>query len=215
VFANEGLPDVPEGFIARAAELVRAAGGVVISDEVQAGFCRVGAFWGYEKMGFVPDIATMGKPMGNGFPLAGVVARRECMEAFRQTGYFSTFAATPLQAAAGAAVLDVLEREDLLRRATEVGAYLRAGLQKLSHPCIGDVRGHGLFLGVEWVSDRAQKTPDHAGAKVIVNRLKDEGFLISQAGAFGNTLKIRPPLVFTEAHADTFLEAFAKVLARS
>jgi 4-aminobutyrate aminotransferase-like enzyme len=201
--------------MARAAALVREAGGVVIADEVQAGFCRVGRFWGYEKMGFVPDIATMGKPMGNGMPLAGVVARPELMEAFRHVGYFSTFAATPLQAAAGGAVLDVIAAEDLLRCATEVGDYLRAGLSRLSHPCIGDIRGHGLFLGIEWVSDREAKAPDYPGAKRVVNRLKDEGVLIGSAGAFGNTLKIRPPLVFTQAHADTFLQIFERVLAET
>lgn len=212
IFANEGLPDIPAGFMQRAAQLVRDAGGVMIADEVQAGFCRVGKFWGYEKTGFVPDIATMGKPMGNGMPLAAVVARAELVEAFRGTGYFSTFAATPLQAAAGAAVLDVIEQEGLLEAAAAVGARLRDGLSKIEHPCIGDLRGHGLFIGVEWVSDRDAKTPDHDGAKRVVNRLKDKGYMLSNAGAFGNTLKVRPPLVFTDAHADDFLGAFEETI---
>jgi len=212
IFANEGLPDIPAGFMERATQLVHDAGGVMIADEVQAGFCRVGTFWGYETTGFVPDIVTMGKPMGNGVPLSACVAREEIVTAFRRTGYFSTFAATPLQAAAGAAVLDVIEKEGLLESAAAVGARLREGLSKIEHPCIGDLRGHGLFIGVEWVSDRDNKTPDHAGAKRVVNRLKEKGYMLSNAGAFANTLKVRPPLVFTDAHADEFLGVFEETV---
>jgi len=212
ILANEGLPDIPRGFMPRAAELVRAAGGVFIADEVQAGFCRVGKFWGYEETEFVPDIATLGKPMGNGLPLAGAVARAELMDAFRRTSYFNTFASSPLQAATGMAVLDVIESEGLMENAATIGARLRAGLERLDHPAIGDIRGHGLFLGIEWVSDRENKTPDRDGARVAANLLKDRGFLLSNAGSKGNTLKIRPPLVLSAGDADAFLAAFEEVL---
>ena len=219
LFANEGLPDVPQGYLARAAELVREAGGLVIADEVQAGFVRSGRWWGYETAGFVPDIATMGKPMGAGVPLGGVVARAELVDPFRkQTGYFNTFAASPLQAAAGAAVLDVIAEEELEPRAKAVGAHLEEALRRIDSPGIGDVRGHGLFLGVDWVSDREAKTPDRDGARQVVNRLRERGFLLESAGAHFNVLKIRPPLVFGRDHADLFLEAFeqiAKELART
>ena len=215
ILANEGLPTIPVDFMPRAAEMVREAGGLFIADEVQAGFCRTGAWWGYEAMRFVPDIVTMGKPMGNGLPLSGVVARKELVDAFRQRrGYFNTFASSPLQAAVGMAVLDVLETENLRRNAAEVGEYLRGELTKLRERCepMVDVRGHGLFLGLEWVSDHAAKTPDRDGARAFVNRLKDKGFLIGAAGALGNVLKIRPPLVYTREHADLFLTAFEETM---
>lgn len=215
ILANEGLPNIPAGFMSRAAELVRDAGGVFISDEVQAGLCRTGHWWGYEATDFVPDIASMGKPLGNGFPLAGVIAREELVNQFRaSTHYFNTFASSPLHAEVGNAVLDVLENEDLCENADRVGAYLRDRLASFPerYDAIADVRGHGLFAGLEWVSDRAAKTPDRQGAVEVANRLKDKGFLVSNAGALGNVLKIRPPLVFSRQHADLFLGAFGDVL---
>ncbi|MCZ6679918.1 MAG: aspartate aminotransferase family protein [Candidatus Poribacteria bacterium] len=215
ILANEGLPDIPAGFMPRAAEMVRDAGGLFIADEVQAGFCRTGRWWGYEVTGFVPDIVTMGKPMGNGMPLAGVVGGTELVDAFRQRKrYFNTFASSPLQAAVGMAVLDVIETENLRQNAADVGNYLRGELAKLQVRCepMGDIRGHGLFIGLEWVSDRAAKIPDRDGAVVFVNRLKDKGFLIGNAGALGNVLKIRPPLVFQKEHANLFLTAFEEIV---
>jgi 4-aminobutyrate aminotransferase-like enzyme len=215
ILANEGLPDIPPGFMPRAAELVRRAGGLFIADEVQAGFCRTGHWWGYEVMDFVPDIVTMGKPMGSGLPLAAVAANSELVDSFRREArYFNTFASSPLQAAVGMAVLDVIENEHLRSSVAEVGAYLQRALKELepNWEPIGDVRGHGLFIGLEWVSDRAAKTPDRKGAIDVVNRLKDKGFLISNAGALGNVLKIRPPLVFNKEHADLFLTAFEETL---
>ena len=215
ILANEGLPDIPEGFMPLAAEMVRAAGGVMIADEVQAGFCRTGSWWGYEVTGFVPDIAVMGKPMGNGLPIAGIVASTEMLDTFRQQKrYFNTFAASPLQAAVGSAVIDVIEEENLRQSITETGNYLRSELTKLQETCepIGDIRGQGLFIGMEWVSDRAAKTPDRDGSMVVVNRLKEKGFLIGSAGALGNVLKIRPPLVFEQEHADLFLTAFGEIV---
>ena len=156
IFANEGLPDVPRGFMARAAEMVRAAGGLVIADEVQAGYCRTGRWWGYEGTGFTPDIVVTGKPMGNGLPLAATAASKALVDGFRaRTRYFNTFASSPLQAAVGMAVLDVIERDGLRENVARVGAGLKAALAERKKTCaaIGDVRGHGLFIGVEMVKD--------------------------------------------------------------
>lgn len=211
IFANEGLPDVPVGFMARAAEIARAAGGLVIADEVQAGYCRTGRWWGYEVTGFTPDIVVTGKPMGNGIPLAATAASRALVEGFRApTRYFNTFASSPLQAAAGMAVLDVIERDDLRGNAARVGGDLKAALQarQPQHDWIGDVRGQGLFIGVEIVRDKASRTPDRDRAVDIANRLMRRGFLTSNAGMLGNVVKIRPPLVFSQANAAAFLEAF-------
>ncbi|MFT5484343.1 MAG: 4-aminobutyrate aminotransferase-like enzyme [Halieaceae bacterium] len=215
IFANEGLPEIPEGFMSKAVELVHAAGGVVIADEVQAGYCRSGNWWGYETSGFVPDIVTMGKPMGNGMPVSAVVASARLVSAFRDgTHYFNTFASSPVQAAVGMAVMDVIEEEDLLRRSARLGDYLRSELEKMQadHEPMGDVRGCGLFVGIDWVSDREKKTADPIGAADLADRLKDKGFLLSNAGALDNVIKIRPPLVFEQEQADAFLQAFADVL---
>ena len=213
LFANEGLPVIPKGYMARAAKMVRDAGGLFIADEVQAGFCRSGRWWGYETTDFVPDIATMGKPMGCGLPLAGVVARADLVDTFRKgSGYFNTFAASPLQAAAGSAVLDVIETEKLEERVTDVGAYLRDALGKIECEAMGDVRGHGLFIGLDWVSDRETRTADPKAAIRVVNRLKDKGFLTSNAGALFNVIKLRPPLIFEREHADLFLTAFKETI---
>jgi 4-aminobutyrate aminotransferase-like enzyme len=216
IFANEGLPDIPAGFMAAAAARVRAAGGLVIADEVQAGYCRTGRWWGYEITDFAPDIVVTGKPMGNGLPLAATAASQDIVGRFRAaTGYFNTFASSPLQAAVGMAVLDEIERLDLRRQAGEVGEALAIRLRGRAPRCdfIGDVRGRGLFVGLEMVRSKADKTPDVARARDFANRLKDRGFLTSNAGAIGNILKIRPPLVFGQADADAFLAAFDAVLA--
>ena len=215
ILANEGLPDIPPGFMAQAAELTRAAGGVFIADEVQAGLGRTGLWWGYETQGVQPDIAVMGKPLGAGVPVAATAASRELVETFRRgSRYFNTFAASPLQAAAGNAVLDVIENEHLRTNVASVGRALRDKVKELQAGCeaMGDVRGHGLFIGVEWVQDRAAKKPDRAGAVSVVNAMKDKGFLIGNAGAFGNVVKIRPPLVFSSVDAAAFLTAFEETL---
>ncbi|MCH8140185.1 MAG: aspartate aminotransferase family protein [Proteobacteria bacterium] len=215
IFANEGLPNLPEGFMARAVDLVHRAGGVVIADEVQAGYCRSSKWWGYETSGFTPDIVTMGKPMGNGLPVSAVASSTDLVTAFRDhTRYFNTFASSPVQAAAGMAVIDVIEQEDLLARSAKIGEYLRRELVTMQDGCegMGDVRGCGLFVGIEWVSDKAAKTADPDGAFDVANRMKEKGFLLSNAGALDNVLKIRPPLVFQQDHADAFLEAFAEML---
>lgn len=212
--ANEGLPDIPGSFMAQAAELVRAAGGLVIADEVQAGYCRTGRWWGYEVTGFEPDIAAMGKPMGNGLPLAATVASRPHVERFRNaTRYFNTYGASPLQAAVGHAVIDEIEERELAASVAELGFGLKAALVERAERCpwMGDVRGHGLYLGVEMVSgdDRA---PDRQRAIDVTDRLKDRGFLASNAGAFANVLKLRPPLVLEQSHAEEFLAALDAVI---
>ena len=211
IFANEGLPDIPVGFMQRLTRLVHREGGLMIADEVQSGYGRTGRWWGYEYEGFQPDIVVMGKPMGNGLPLAATASSREFVEAFRkETGYFNTFSSTPLQAAVGMAVLDEIERLDLLRNAARVGALLlrEIGARGDAYPGIGDIRGSGLFLSIEMVKNRSGKEPDPVMATRLAERLKDAGFLLSCAGAYDNVVKIRPPLVFGEAHAAAFLEAF-------
>ncbi len=212
IFANEGLPDVPSGYMAEAAALVREAGGVVILDEVQAGFCRTGRWWGYEVTDCVPDIVAMGKPMGGGYPLSGVGARVEISDVFEAKGfYFNTTAATPLQAAVGSAVLDVIEEEKVLDNVNSVGGYLKSELAGFTERFdkVGDVRGHGLFIGIDWVKDSRSREPDREGAVALVERLKEKGFLISNAGQHRNVLKVRPPLVFEKQHADQLLTALA------
>ena len=218
IFANEGLPNVPSGYLTSAARMVREAGGLVIADEVQAGLGRTGHWWGSEISGLEADIVVMGKPLGGGVPLAGAAASRALVENFRKhTGYFNTFASSPLQAAAGNAVLDVIEAEHLCANATDVGAALLRGLKTLQADCeaMGDVRGHGLFLCVDWVANRTSKEPDRQGAAWVVNAMKERGFLIGAAGAFGNVVKLRPPLVFAREHANAFLSAFAEVAAEA
>jgi 4-aminobutyrate aminotransferase-like enzyme len=213
IFANEGLPDVPAGFMGRAREMVRAAGGLMIADEVQAGYGRTGGWWGYDVTGFAPDIVVTGKPMGNGLPLAATAASRPLVDGFRaRTRYFNTFASSPLQAAVGMAVLDVIERDGLLANVAAVGGALKHALieRKPRWNAIGDVRGHGLFIGLEMVGD--DKAPDATLAADICNRLKERGYLTAPAGYFRNVVKIRPPLVFSQGDAESFLEAFDAVV---
>ncbi|HVW51968.1 MAG TPA: aspartate aminotransferase family protein [Trinickia sp.] len=211
IFANEGLPNVPEGYWPRVAQIVREAGGLLIFDEVQAGFGRTGHMWGQQRVGVVPDIVTLGKPMGNGYPIAGVVSRAELIEPFRdEVMYFNTFGATPVACAAALAVLDVIAGEALIDNARTTGQCLADGMRALQsrHPLIGDVRSQGLFLAVELVEDRETKAPAGRLAKLIVNDMKTRGVLISRVGQFDNILKIRPPLPFRPAHADHLLNTF-------
>jgi 4-aminobutyrate aminotransferase-like enzyme len=217
IFANEGLPWIPAGFMEQAAAIVREAGGVVIFDEVQAGFCRTGRFWGYQSTGVVPDIVTMGKPIGNGLPLGACAGRADLVDLFRErTGYFNTFSSTAMHGAVGMAVLDELQDRRLGEHAGAIGAHLKAGIDAIAAPYgrIGAVRQRGLFLGIEWVADRDSRTPDPQGARAACEALKDRGFLTAPAGALHNQVKIRPPLVFDQVQADLFLEAFADVAAK-
>ncbi|PZU83944.1 MAG: aspartate aminotransferase family protein [Shinella sp.] len=218
-FVNEGLPDLPPGFLDPALAVIRAHGGIVIADEVQAGFGRLGThFWGHERMGFVPDVVTMGKPMGNGHPVAAVTTSYETMTAFRKAfRYFNTFGGNPVSCAAATAVLDVLADEDLPAKAADTGEYLRSGLRDLAkrHAILGDVRGWGLANGVELVADRAARTPLAApSAASIVDAMRSEGVLLGVNGIHNNVLKIRPPLPFGRTEADELLEKLDHVLER-
>lgn len=216
IFANEGLPNVPDGYMEKAMKQVRDAGGLYIADEVQGGFARTGKkMWGYQVGGAMPDIATMGKPMGNGHPVAGVAARADLVNEFRErVMYFNTFGGNPVQCAAGMAVLDVIEEENLQQNALAVGDYIRDGLRGLQdrHELIGDVRGHGLFIGAELVADREKKTPAIPQTKLVVNRMKDRGVLLSNIGVYDNVLKMRPPLPFSKDNADLLLTTLDEVL---
>lgn len=215
ILANEGLPVVPAGWYRDAAAMVRDGGGLVIADEVQAGFARSGKLWGYETSGFVPDIVCMGKPMGNGLPLSAVAASHPMISDFRkQNFYFNTFASSPLQAAAGMAVLDEIVDRGLVASVREVGDRLKATLATLQpdHAAMGDVRGVGLFIGVDWVHP-GTTDPDVAGAAAMVEALKARGMLVGKAGQHRNVLKVRPPLVFEQEHADLFVTSFADALA--
>ena len=183
----------------------------MIADEVQSGYARTGLWWGYESTGFRPDIIVTGKPMGNGLPLAATAASKDFVDTFRAgTDYFNTFSSSPLQAAVGMAVLDEIERLDLVKNAAEVGARLTRELERRidSHSAIGDVRGCGLFISIEMIRDGGTNEPDAALTNSLSDRLKDKGFLVSYSGKFDNVLKIRPPLVFSHANADDFLGAF-------
>jgi 4-aminobutyrate aminotransferase-like enzyme len=208
---------LPPGYLAEAYGHVRAGGGVCIADEVQVGFGRLGThFWGFETHGVVPDVVVMGKPIGNGFPLAAVVTTPEIAAAFDNgMEYFATFGGNPVACAVGLAVLDVLRDERLAEHARRVGDHLRAGLEGLlaRQALVGDVRGAGLFLGVELVRDRATLEPATEEAAYVVNRLRDRGILSGVDGPYENVLKIRPPLVFDERDADRFVATLDDVLA--
>ena len=216
IFSSDGVYADPPGFLAPAVAAARAAVGIYVADEVQPGFGRTGAaMWGFERHGLIPDLVTMGKPMGNGYPVAALVAQPRHLEKFgRDARYFNTFGGNPVAAAAANAVLDVIEREHLIRHAAEVGAYLLKGLSELAdrHPRIGDVRGAGLFVGAELVQDRASREPDRDLATQVVNGLRQRRILLSASGPGGNVLKIRPPLAFQRPHADTLLSALDEVL---
>jgi 4-aminobutyrate aminotransferase-like enzyme len=200
----------------KAVEAIRAAGGLFIADEVQPGFGRTGQhMWGFQRHGLVPDMVSLGKPMGAGHPMAGLVVRPEIVKEFGKSRYFNTFGGNPVAAAVGLAVLEVIEDEGLMANAERVGAYLRDGLRRLAerYPLIGDVRGAGLFIGVELVRDRSSKEAATEETARLVNGLRDKRVLISSAGPQANILKIRPPLPFSQANAEHFLQVFEQVLA--
>jgi 4-aminobutyrate aminotransferase-like enzyme/Ser/Thr protein kinase RdoA (MazF antagonist) len=218
-YSSHGILMPPDDYLAHAFREVRAAGGVCVADEVQAGFGRMGAnMWGFERSGVTPDIVTVGKPMGNGHPLAAVITRREIAAAFgEERGYFNTFGGNPVSAAAGLAVLDVLEREQLQENARVVGLHLRTRLDELGQrrPEIADVRGSGLFVGVDLTRDPASLEPDRDTAQRVMNAMRENGVLIGVEGPFGNVLKIRPPMPFGIEHADLLVRALGEALDRS
>jgi 4-aminobutyrate aminotransferase-like enzyme len=206
----------PQGYLEESYRHVREAGGLCIADEVQTGFGRVGThFWGFETQGVIPDIVTMGKPIGNGHPIGAVVTTSEIAESFN-TGmeFFSTTGGNTVSCAVGMAVLDVIENSKLQENALTVGNYLlkKLNVLKENHPIIGDVRGIGLFIGVELVRDSMILEPAAEETKYIVERMKDLGVLISLDGPLNNVLKIKPPLVFTMKDADRLIDALEIVL---
>jgi len=202
----------PENYFKTAFAHVRAAGGLCIADEVQTGFGRVGSnFWAFELQEVVPDIVVMGKPIGNGHPMAAVVTRREIAEKFANgMEFFATFGGNPVSCAIGKAVLEVIEEEGLQHHAKNIGRHLLKGLQylKANHPLVGDVRGIGLFIGIELVLDRKKITPATKQAMEMVNRLRKRNILLGVDGPFANVIKIKPPMVMNLADADMFLRIF-------
>lgn len=214
----QGVGGVTHGaanYLREAYALAREHGGLCIADEVQTGFGRTGSrYWGFENWGVVPDIVTMAKGIGNGFPLAAVTTRRAIAEALTQRIHFSTYGGNPVSMAAGLAVLEVIEEEGLQRNAGDVGGRLKTGLRELAgrHPLIGDVRGMGLMLGVELVKDRGTKEPARAATMEVMERLRQQGILVGKGGLSGNVLRIKPPLCISTADVDFALEALDQVL---
>ncbi|MDE3813118.1 aspartate aminotransferase family protein [Sinorhizobium meliloti] len=216
IFSSDGIFDGPRGFLKPAVDAIHEAGGLFVADEVQPGFGRTGeTMWGFERHGVAPDIVTIGKPMGNGYPMAGIVLRPEVIAEFGpRARYFNTFGGNPVAAAAGKAVLDTIRTEGLQQNALVVGRHIMERVKSLSaiHPAIGDVRGSGLFIGVEIVADSTIKRPDAALTTRIVNGLRERRILISASGPNANVLKIRPPLIFSRENADMLVDALGNVL---
>jgi 4-aminobutyrate aminotransferase-like enzyme/Ser/Thr protein kinase RdoA (MazF antagonist) len=222
-YLAETLPSVagqivfPPGYLAEAYKHIRAAGGVCIADEVQVGFGRLGThFWGFETQAVVPDIVVLGKPIGNAFPLAAVVTTPEIAASFHNgMEFFSTFGGNPVACAAGLAVLDVLEEKHLQENALQVGRYWLARLKALEgkHPLMGDVRGAGLFLGLDLVLNRQTREPAPNQACYVANRLRERGILTGTDGPHHQVIKLRPPLIFSEADADLFVTTLDAILS--
>ncbi|MBC9937123.1 aspartate aminotransferase family protein [Leucobacter sp. cx-87] len=219
VLSSDGLRLDPAGFLARAAATVRAAGGLYIADEVQPGFGRTGEWWGFSRHGFVPDLVVLGKPMGNGVPISAVVGSRALFDAFGQsTRYFNTFAGNPVSIAAATAVLDEIEDRALLVHSATTGARLLAGITEISDAqaqrsgrrTVAENRGAGLFLSVEYVLPGGDE-PDASTALAVVGALRERRILVSASGTYENVLKIRPPLVFSDADVARFLDGFDAV----
>lgn len=208
---------LPENYLEEAYEYVRAAGGVCIVDEVQVGFGRAGShFWAFETQNVVPDIVTLGKPMGNGHPIAAVITTSVLADAFaNRMEYFNTFGGNPVSCAVGMAVLDVIEKEHLQENALRVGKKLLEGLcgLKEKHPLVGDARGLGLFTGIELVKDRGTLEPAPEHASYVINRAKDYGILLSIDGPLDNIVKMKPPMVFSEQNADEVVQVLDRVLS--
>nr|WP_197333305.1 aspartate aminotransferase family protein [Ralstonia syzygii] len=217
LFSSDGLYCDPTNLLQPVAEVVRKAGGLFIADEVQSGFGRSGThMWGHQRHGVAPDIVTMGKPMGNGYPVAGIVIRPEVVAEFgRDMRYFNTFGGNSVAIAAAQATLDVIQDEGLMANSVRLGKLILDGLKDIAtrYEQIGDVRGAGLYFGVEMVQDKASKKTDIDTALAVVNGLRKRRVLISATGADANVLKIRPPLVFTESDATRLLTEVETVLA--
>ena len=213
IFSSDGVHADPAGFLAPAAAAIRAVGGLFIADEVQPGFGRTGdTFWGFQRHGVVPDMVSMGKPMGNGYPVAGLVVQPGVVAAFgAKARYFNTFGGNAVAAATAIAVLEVIAAEGLQANAARIGTLFRDGLLQMarSHDSLGALRSAGLFFGQDIVTDGQ---PDGPKAARIVNRLRENRILISATGPHGHVLKIRPPLIFTAGNVDQFLQGLAEAL---
>ncbi len=216
IFSSDGIFSGPTDFLSPVIEVVHQAGGLFIADEVQSGFGRTGdKLWGFQRHGISPDIVTMGKPMGNGFPVAAVAIASDVVEEFgRDTRYFNTFGGNTVAIAAAQATLNVIREECLQQNASRVGSVIRDGLAELAkrHSQIGDIRGAGLYIGVELVKNFESKEPDSESALKIVNGLRERRVLISATGVNSNILKIRPPLIFDQSNADRLLGELEAVL---
>ena len=219
IFSSDGVQPNPKGFLKAAVDVVHKNGGLFIADEVQPGFCRTGdAFWGFARHGIIPDLVTMGKPMANGIPCSGLCGKHEILEAFSSKfPYFNTFAGNPVSMAAALAVLEIIEQEQILAHTKKVGAELLSALEEVRKKhagCVGDVRGAGLFLGFELVTDTQEKNPDPQKTLALIDLLCEKRILSSNAGAYGNILKIRPPLAFQSKDIDWFATALDESLAQ-
>lgn len=217
IFSTDGIFAEPAGFLQKTLDVVHSNNALYIADEVQPGFGRTGLhMWGFQRHGIVPDMVVIGKPMGNGLPIAAMLLKEEIQHKFsKHTRYFNTFGANHISLAAASAVLDIIHDEQLMKNAALIGDYMQAGMRKLQQrfACIGDVRGAGLFLGLELVKDDGLKTADTALAGALVNEMRRLGVLVSTTGPSANIIKIRPPLPFGVEHADIFLAALAEGLA--
>lgn len=215
LFANEGFPELEQGWLDATANAVKAAGGLLIADEVQSGFGRTGQLWAHERVGVLPDIVTLGKPIASGHPVGAVVTRKELLEEFRSRyGYFNTFGGNPVSVAAAHTTFNVLRDEGLIDNSASVGAYAKFRMQKLSekYDQIGDVRGRGLFFGGEFVKSRKTKEADRARADRVANAMRHKGVLLNTLGISYNTLKIRPPLPFSQSDADELFEKLEQAI---
>lgn len=218
-FLNEGFPDHPDGWLRPAADVVRKAGGVLICDEVQSGFGRTGThLWAHEKMGVIPDVVVLGKPMANGHPVGAVVTNHDALKEFRAGyRYFNTFGGNPVSCAAALAVLDEMDSQNLQANAKHVGDHALARLKKLhqKHEVIGDIRGSGLIFGAEMVLDRETMEPASAFTDRIINAMRHQGIILSKLGRHKNTLKIRPPMPFSIENADLLFDTLDDVLTQT
>lgn len=212
IFANEGFPAVKPGFFDPAAAAIKAAGGLILCDEVQPGFGRIGShFWGHDWLGLIPDVVTVGKPMANGYPVAGVIARPDAMGAFREAfGYFNTFGGNPVAAAAALETLRVIQAEDLQKNAQNIGQYALDRLRTIHHEGVVEARGYGLFFGLEF--QHADGRPATEYCAEIVEKMVKGGVLLNRIGRHMNTLKMRPPMPFSRANADHAIDLLEEVL---
>ncbi len=206
----------PDGYLRDAFDGVRQAGGLCIADEVQTGFGRTGSkFWGFENYDVIPDIVTMAKGIGNGFPMAAVVTTREIAETLTARLHFNTFGGNPIASAIGKTVLEVIDRDGIQANAAAVGGHLQEGFNRLKdkHDLIGDVRGKGLMLGIELVKDRDSKAPAKEECIRVHETAKDLGLLLGKGGLHGNVLRIKPPMCITREDADFMVEVLDRAFA--